>query len=328
MESKKQVPKKTIKSRLSKNKKRIFVGIWILFTLTAMLGFYDNFYMRFWSDFFLSIFLLILWLWFFPFTYRLQEKLFWKSLFSASLFTSTMFLVFIISSFSILLSVFQWDLTITIRSVLYFLTILLWRSSVLPITVVKRKKYVWKNISLLRKWIFIFFIVFGLSALTFDLVPYLNWSSNSETNDKWYTISQQNNSKHCYASKQKLHNDDRISAYIAFPNNGWKVEQDSFSIDDVKALDYFIEGKSTDKQYYFNREVCNTTKDTTILPIMYAGWMPVEEIYPGAEWGSVNNMSSFSNLDFEIWDYALNIFVSDNDSDRSFVKTLSFSVGQ
>jgi len=328
MKNTKPSPKHSIKSRLSKNKKRIFVGIWSLFTLTAILGFYDNFYMRFWSDFFLSIFLLILWLCFLPFTYHCQEKLFWKSLFSASLFTSTMFLVFMISSFSLLLSIFQWDFIITVRSVIYFLIILLRRSSVLPVTVVKRKKYVWKNVFLLRKWIFIFFIVFSLSALTFDLVPYLNWSSSSETNDKWYTISQQNNSKHCYASKQKLHSDDRISAYIALPNNWWKVEQDSFSIEGIKALDYFIEWKSIDKQYYFNREVCNTTKDETVLSIMYAGWMPVEEIYPGAEGGSIGNISSFSNLDFEIWDYALNIFISDNDSDRSFVKTLSFSVRQ
>jgi len=327
MEDTKKNKIQVIKSRLKRNKKRIFMGIWSLFVFAAIISIYDNFYLRFWSDFFLGLFLLIIWLWFFPFTYPIQEKLFWKSLFSASLFTSTMFLVFVFSSFSILMSLFQWDMMLTIWSVLYVLIILLWRSFVLPITATKWVKLVWKKIIPRRKWIFIFFIVANISIFTFDMTNYLNWNLDL-LDDDTYTSSEQKNSNHCYASTEKIYNDDRIDVYISMPNNWWKVKQNSFSIEDIKKLEYYIWWESVDKQYYFNREVCNKNEDKPILPIMYDGGMPVDEIYPWALWWSIGNTSSFENLDFEIWDYAINVFVSDNDSDRKFAKTISFRVGQ
>jgi len=329
MKNTKTSAKQSIRSRLTKNKKPIFMVIGALFVLTGILGFYNNFFMRFWSDFFLSLLLLILWLGFFPFTYSLQESLFGESLFSASLFTSTMVLVFVFSSFSLLMSVFQRDFIINVWSVIYSLIVLLRRSSVLPITAAKRKIYVWKNLILRRNGIFISFLVFSITIFTYDMVRYANWSL-----DLWYktenyiSVDEQATSNHCYASKQKLDNDDRIDVYISRPNNWWKVDQSSFSIYDIQQLEYYILWQSTNKQYYFNREICDISHDKPVLSIMYDGGMPVDEIYPGAIGGSVGNTSSFDNLDFEMWDYAINVFVSDNDSDRYFAKTLSFVVGQ
>jgi len=332
MEKKKEENKESklqkIKNWYIKHKKTIFIVIGILFLLIAGIGFYDNLYLWFWSDFFLSLLFLLLWLCFFPFSYSLQKKYLGKSVFTADLFTVIMFLIFIFSSFSLLMSIFQRDLTINLRSIIYLLIILLWRSFVLPITAKKWKKYVWKNILARRKRIFVFFIAFSVVIFFVELFSFFNSADDYYLgwNETQSLSTNETHSKQCFASKQKLRNDNNIDVYFTQLNHEWKIDQKTFDVDNMENMEYYIEWKSTDKKYYFNWEICNTDKNEVVLSIMYDGWMLVDEIYPGADWWFVGNSSSFKNLEFERWNYAINVFVSNDDSSWKFVKTLSFDV--
>lgn len=148
------------------------------------------------------------------------------------------------------------------------------------------------------------------------------WISNSSS-----SIDYDGNSSVCLWSESKLHSDDRIDVYITDSNttDGIRLDKDIFSIEELSELYYSIKWQKDKDQYYFSREICNLDTNKSLLD-MFDGWIQIDSHYPGSNWGYWGNISSFSNRSFDSWNYALNVFVSDDDKSWRLVKVLEFNV--
>jgi len=302
-------------------------AIWILW-------FYDNIAWRWdWVDFFLAILMIILWLIFLPFTYSRQEKLWWASIYTIEFLPVIMFLIFIPHTFSLLQTIFQGDFTLTFIEIINVIIVISRRATFLPKQKISRKKFQNKNFSSLwRKRIFITLIVGWITAIIIDLSTSNNFSSTLIENEDWsFSVAIENNNSNqtCLGNQQKIQNDDRIDAYITTSEipQKWKTTQNTFTTTEILGLSYYIEWKSDTQQYYINREICNLDTNQTIEKIMSDGWLPIEEIFPGADGWLWGNTSPFNNIKhYEPWNYSLNIFTSNDDKNWQLVKKLWFTL--
>ena len=271
-----------------------------------------------WADLFISLIMFVFWFLFFPFSFAWQKQLFWASFNTLGLFTIIMFFVFTGITFSVLQEIFQWDFMFTIWSILAVILVLFWWAILIPKSSLLLTKHLWIRFSMLRnQWIFIVFIV----VFSVDII----WISHSSS-----SIDYNGTTSVCLWSELKLHSDDRIDVYITSAwvdaPQEWRVDKSSFSIGEFEGLSYYIEWEAYKEQYYFNREICNLDTQNPNMSIMYDWGMPVEEMYPGADSWFSSNISQFDNRDFVAWNYALNVFVSDDDKNWSLAKVLNFEV--
>ncbi len=324
MKQKKALWTKKITKWFMKNKKNIFIILGIFFSIIGIISLYNNFVRwRSWFDLIIAILMLFLWFCFFPFSYSWQERVFGSSLFNVTPFTATMFGVFIGLTISIFQEIFQWDFEFTIWTSISLIIVVLWWSLIVPVTRHQRQKHLGHHSILLwRKIIFFVFVLWGSIGFVINISHSNSWSSSIAWTDTYH-----NHYSVCWSTHVQTHPDNNIDVYITnseIPAE-WKITTNTFSPKELAGLQYYIEGQSSKKPYYFSREICNLDTHQSLLD-MFDGWIQVDAIGPDTVAWQMGNLSPFSTIVFKTWHYSLNVFSSEDNNHRQLVKTIEFSV--